>query len=129
MINSIINGKELDIDGRIMPVKDIYGNTINSVRMFDKDLKAYVPDLLDNFERWKNVPLEIRLDSVLSIKEQLENEKLADKLVKSICSEIGKPLVEAETEISEAIGLLDYFLLYRKFRFFQKVKETRVHQT
>lgn len=110
MINSIINGKELDIDGRIMPVKDIYGNTINSVRMFDKDLKAYVPDLLDNFERWKNVPLEIRLDSVLSIKEQLENEKLADKLVKSICSEIGKPLVEAETEISEAIGLLDYFL-------------------
>lgn len=110
MINSIINGKELDESGRLVDVNDIHGDVINSVRVFDENLEHYIPDLLNNFENWRKSSLEVRKDAVLSIKENLENEELANQLSKSISSEIGKPMIEAETEISESIALLDFFI-------------------
>ena len=110
MINSIINGKELDKNGVLVDIQDIQGIALNTVRMFDERLDFYVAELLEKLDDWKKTVIEIRLDAILSIKENLENEEIANELIKSICIEIGKPYAEAETEISESIALIDYFL-------------------
>lgn len=110
MITSIINGVEIKTGNRINEVKDVNGTVLDSVRMFDGDLDKYTTELNNKFLIWKNYSLAKRLDAILSIKENFEDPKRANILIESICSEIGKPYTEAETEISESIALFDYFL-------------------
>lgn len=118
MINSIINGIEINKNGHLADIRDTNGATIDTVRMFNDNLEDYILDLLAIFNVWKKSTLEMRLDAILSIKENLENEVIANELIKSICSEIGKPLIEAKTEISESISLIEYFLSHANNEFF-----------
>lgn len=108
MITSILNGSRIETGNRTIEIKNTNGITIDSVRMFDEVLDDYISQLDKNI--WTNYSLEMRLDAILSIKENLEDTKRANDLIESICFEIGKPLIEAETEISEAIALIDFYL-------------------
>lgn len=110
MINSIINGNKIYNEKNTMISKDISGNNLDEVHIFDEEIKKYIPDLLDSLNIWKKTSINKRLDSIRSIKSTLEDNFFANKLIESICKEIGKPLCEAETEISESIALIDFFL-------------------
>ena len=109
MIKSIINGEAIG-GSYFQTVKDIHGNTMDTACLFDEDLQHFSSQLKNVFYAWKNTPLEKRLDAVLSIKQNLEDQAIAESIIESICAEIGKPRIEAETEISESIGFIDYYL-------------------
>lgn len=110
MISSIINGKKILSHTKTNYAYGIDGEKLDTVCVFNDSIEQYVPELHTVFNHWKKTTIPERLNTLVSIKTIFQNEQFSNKLVDSICKEIGKPLNEAETEVSESIALIDFFL-------------------
>ena len=76
MINSIINGTKIYNEKNTMFSKDIFGNNLDEVHIFDEKIEKYIPDLLESLNIWKKTSIDKRLDSIRSIKSILEKNLL-----------------------------------------------------
>lgn len=109
MIKSIIAGKSI-LSGQEVQIYDVYGKQMDTVKFYSDTLSNYEDDLLSISNSWRKTSPQKRLGFLKELKTNLEDDAFSQELVNTIHREIGKSLVEAETEVSESIGLIDYFL-------------------
>ena len=69
----------------------------------------------ESFGSWKNTGIEKRIELLKKLSELLEKEKI--NFTEFIMKEIGKPKIEAETEVLDSQGAIDYYC--------EKIKEIK----
>jgi acyl-CoA reductase-like NAD-dependent aldehyde dehydrogenase len=69
----------------------------------------------ESFGAWKNTEIEKRIELLKKLSELLEKEKT--NFTELIMKEIGKPKIEAETEVLDSQGAIDYYC--------EKIKEIK----
>ena len=109
MIRSYINGEYISTEA-VTEIYDVDGNLEDSVYFFDYALDKYSSGLLTVASSWRQSAIIERVNALRNLKAKLEDEHFAETLARAISKEIGKPMCEAETEVSESIGVLDYFI-------------------
>ncbi|MEX0326036.1 MAG: proline dehydrogenase family protein [Puniceicoccaceae bacterium] len=72
-----------------------------------RHLEAAVDNLQDGFAKWRNVPVEIRVEVLFKAARIMEAERAA--LTALIIAEAGKPWVEADADVAEAIDFCTYY--------------------
>jgi acyl-CoA reductase-like NAD-dependent aldehyde dehydrogenase len=109
MIYSYINGKNIETDV-IRDIYDVYGNLEDSVCFFNKSLDEYSKDLINASLLWRHTNIGERKEYLIKLKAKFEEESFSELLANTIMREVGKPRCEAQTEVSESIGLIDFFI-------------------
>ncbi len=84
------------------------------------DIRNAVSVARESFVSWKNTPLEERIKLLKKLSELLEKEKA--ELTKLIMKEVGKPRIEAETEVLDSQAGIDYYCEKIK-----EIKEKSIH--
>lgn len=73
----------------------------------NKDVNNAVSTARKNFGSWKDSTIEKRIGLLKKLSELLEKEK--SNFTELIMKEIGKPKIEAETEVLDSQGAVDYY--------------------
>ncbi|MFW9996929.1 MAG: aldehyde dehydrogenase family protein [Candidatus Odinarchaeota archaeon] len=71
------------------------------------ELNMFITNARKAFQTWKSIDIENRIDYMKSFSNKLEENK--DDIVKLIMLEIGKPRIEAETEVLDSIGAIAHY--------------------
>lgn len=80
-----------------------------------EEVNSVVSIAKESFGSWKNTKIEERIKLLKKLSELLEKEKT--NFTELIMKEIGKPKIEAETEVLDSQGAIDYYC--------EKIKEIK----
>lgn len=72
-----------------------------------QDINTTVSAAKESFKSWKNTKIEDRIKLLYKLSELLEKEKT--DFTQLITEEVGKPKIEAETEVLDSQGAIDYY--------------------
>lgn len=97
--------------------EEIFGEvSVSSI----EEVNCAVSIAKESFGSWKNTEIEERIKLLKKLSELLEKEKT--NFTELIMQEIGKPKIEAETEVLDSQGAIDYYC--EKFK---EIKEKNIN--
>lgn len=62
----------------------------------------------NSFQEWKKTTFEERITKIRLLLDLILKDK--EKIIKCICTDVGKPYVEAETEILESYDIIRFYI-------------------